>query len=56
MKLIHQGRRKMEARLLHWNVGRSSRANRPHEVNALGFRAPIVSLEKHTRYEAIVNL
>jgi hypothetical protein len=56
MKFIHQGRRIMETHLPHWKVGEKAPAIRPQEGNGLGFRAPILSLEKRTRYEAIVNL
>jgi hypothetical protein len=56
MKLIHQGRRKMETRSPHWTVGKNSLAICPQEGNAIGFRPPIASLEKRTRYEAIVIL
>lgn len=46
----------METRLPHWKVGKKTPAMRPHEVSALGFQAPIVPLEKRTRYKAIVNV
>ena len=46
----------METHLLHGKVGTKAPAVRPHEVSARSFQAPIVSLEKRTRYETVVIL
>jgi hypothetical protein len=56
MKFIHRGRRKMETHLPHWTGGKKAPAIRPQAGNARDFRTFIVSLEKRTRYKAIVNV